>query len=162
MTLPDFTVNITPDSASPIPILSISEDTIIDIDPNSRSVNLPDSTVDIQGRADKVDLKFLFAPSDCRQLILRVAHETPLAGHFSDRKTAMKPKGPRLYHANLLKRYHRGAKVGFAHILDEVPKTDMLETWPWGDSPMIGEADEDYKLPEDSPEADNVVDIMQV
>lgn len=30
------------------------------------------------------------------------------------------PKGPRLYHANLLKRYFRRTQVSFAHVLDEV------------------------------------------
>lgn len=31
------------------------------------------------------------------------------------------PKGPKLYYANLLKRYHRRAHVNFAEVLDEVP-----------------------------------------
>ena len=36
------------------------------------------------------------------------------------------PKGPKLYHANLLKRYHRRAHVNFAAEIDEVPTLEEI------------------------------------
>ena len=41
-------------------------------------------------RPDKVGKTTLVAPRDCRPIILSVAHESPLAGHFSHRKTELK------------------------------------------------------------------------
>jgi len=37
-----------------------------------------------------IGAKTLVVPYDCRELVLQVAHENPLAGHFSHRKTKMK------------------------------------------------------------------------
>lgn len=34
-----------------------------------------------------VGKKFLVVPADCKQIVLSVAHESPLARHFSHRKT---------------------------------------------------------------------------
>ncbi|XP_045134079.1 uncharacterized protein LOC123517739 [Portunus trituberculatus] len=39
---------------------------------------------------NKVGQQCLVVPSECRQIILSVAHESPLAGHFSHRKTELK------------------------------------------------------------------------
>ncbi|XP_050704489.1 uncharacterized protein LOC126989931 [Eriocheir sinensis] len=41
-------------------------------------------------RPGKVGTRTLVLPSDCRQIVLQVAHESPLAGHFSHRKTESK------------------------------------------------------------------------
>ena len=41
-------------------------------------------------RPDKVGQLALVVPHKCRQTVLSVAHESPLAGHFSHRKTEMK------------------------------------------------------------------------
>ena len=41
-------------------------------------------------RPGKVGTRTLVLPSDCRQVVLQVAHESPLAGHFSHRKTEWK------------------------------------------------------------------------
>lgn len=41
-------------------------------------------------RPDKVEKSTLVAPRDCRNIILSLAHESPLAGHFYHRKTEMK------------------------------------------------------------------------
>ena len=41
-------------------------------------------------RPDKVGQFALVVPHKCRQTVLSVAHESPLAGHFSHRKTEMK------------------------------------------------------------------------
>ncbi|XP_076063452.1 uncharacterized protein LOC143038314 [Oratosquilla oratoria] len=39
---------------------------------------------------EKVDKLALVVPKECRPIILSVGHENPLAGHFSQRKTALK------------------------------------------------------------------------
>ena len=41
---------------------------------------------------DRVGNRCLVLPSDCRSTVLAVAHESPLAGHFSHRKTERKVK----------------------------------------------------------------------
>ncbi|XP_076062497.1 uncharacterized protein LOC143037823 [Oratosquilla oratoria] len=41
-------------------------------------------------RPDKVGKSTLVVPRDCRPVILSIAHESPLAGHFSHRKTELK------------------------------------------------------------------------
>ncbi|XP_076030282.1 uncharacterized protein LOC143018628 [Oratosquilla oratoria] len=41
-------------------------------------------------RPDKVGKSTLVVPRDCRPIILSIAHESPLAGHFSHRKTELK------------------------------------------------------------------------
>ena len=39
---------------------------------------------------DKIGNSALVVPQDCRQIVLSVGHESPLAGHFSHRKTEMR------------------------------------------------------------------------
>ena len=41
-------------------------------------------------RPDKIGKLTLLVPRDCRPIILSMAHESPLAGHFSHRKTELK------------------------------------------------------------------------
>lgn len=48
---------------------------------------------------EKVGKRSLIVSVDCRKIVLSVAHESPLAGHFSHRKTN---EGPR---SVLLARY---------------------------------------------------------
>lgn len=42
------------------------------------------------GKSNKLGKKVLVVPLDCRKTILSIAHEAPMAGHFSHRKTEMK------------------------------------------------------------------------
>ncbi|KAK3877958.1 hypothetical protein Pcinc_017360 [Petrolisthes cinctipes] len=56
------------------------------------------------------------------------------------------PRGPKLYHANLLKRYFRRSQVNFAEVLDEVSSEDC--TWEDGRTTCIDELKDDYAPPE--------------
>ncbi|XP_042229996.1 uncharacterized protein LOC121871652, partial [Homarus americanus] len=53
------------------------------------------------------------------------------------------PKGPKLYHANLLKKYHRRAHLNFAHVLDNDSKLESVEALPCEKSGIIPAPDSD-------------------
>ncbi|KAK3893598.1 hypothetical protein Pcinc_002588 [Petrolisthes cinctipes] len=65
------------------------------------------------------------------------------------------PKGPKLYHANILKQYSRRARVKFAHVLDEVSVSEDEETLPRGLVEMMDE-DDLVSCPTTSPSPDSV------